>query len=302
MEVGISLPTTGRNASPEAILRVAREAEESGFASVWVSDRLLRSAAAPGTAGQERLAPAPVTGFRAFDPIETLAYVAARTERVKLGTSVMGALFQPPIVLAKRLATLDQFSGGRVVAGLGQGWNPDEFAAAGVPMKRRGAGFEEYVSALRAVWGPDPVRFEGRFYRIAESEIGPKPLQRGGIPVILGASAPVSAERAGRIADGINLMAFTFEEVQRLVTSFLGAAKASGRDATELLVVLRSNNPLGGVEPQSSYRPLLSGSIEQALGDIDRLEELGVNHVFVPALSPGIPPEGRFQVLRRLLG
>ncbi|MGA2664262.1 MAG: TIGR03619 family F420-dependent LLM class oxidoreductase [Nitrososphaerales archaeon] len=301
MEIGISLPTTGRDASPDVILRVAREAEESGFASVWVSDRLLRSAAPPGTTGQERPAPAPGMGFRSFDPIETLSYVAARTERIKLGTSAIGALFQPPVILAKRLATLDQFSGGRVIAGLGQGWNPDEFAAAGVPMKRRGAGFEEYVSALRSVWGPDPVRFEGRFYRIAESEIGPKPLQRGGIPLILGASAPVSAERAGRIADGINLIAFSFEEVERLATKFLGAAKAAGRDAADLLVVLRSNNPFGGAELPSS-RPLLSGSVEQALGDMERLEALGVNHVFVPALSPGARLEGRFEVLRRLLG
>ena len=93
-----------------------------------------------------------------YDPIETLSYVAARTSRITLGTSVLDALFQSPVILARRLATLDRLSDGRLVAGIGQGWMEQEFEAAGVSMKRRGAGFEEHLLAMRAVWGPDPVQ------------------------------------------------------------------------------------------------------------------------------------------------
>ena len=92
-----------------------------------------------------------------FDPLETLTWVAAQTRRIGLGTLVMDPLFQSPLVLAKRLATLDRLSGGRLMAGVGQGWMPEEFEAVGVPMARRGAGFEEHLAAMRACWQPDPV-------------------------------------------------------------------------------------------------------------------------------------------------
>jgi alkanesulfonate monooxygenase SsuD/methylene tetrahydromethanopterin reductase-like flavin-dependent oxidoreductase (luciferase family) len=93
---------------------------------------------------------------------------------------VLDALFQSPIILAHRLATRDRLSGGRLVVGVGQGWMEQEFQAAGVSMKRRGAEFEEHIPAMRAVWGPDPMSFEGRFYRIPEADIGPKPVRPGG--------------------------------------------------------------------------------------------------------------------------
>ena len=87
-----------------------------------------------------------------YDPFEMLTFVAARTRKVKLGTSVMSALFQNPVTLARRFATLDRLSDGRAIAGIGQGDFRDEFEAANVPMKRRGRGFEEFARAMRAVW------------------------------------------------------------------------------------------------------------------------------------------------------
>src|SRR5439155_18596359 len=88
-----------------------------------------------------------------------LSYVAAKTERIKLGTSVISTFFHVPVVLARRFATLDQFSQGRVIAGLGQGWLKDEFETANVSFQRRGNGQEDYIRALRACWGPDPVHY-----------------------------------------------------------------------------------------------------------------------------------------------
>ena len=153
MEIMMALPHTGKLASPETISRVAEEAERMGCATVWVLERLLRP-----TGGSM-----PDHYATVYDPLETLSYVAAKTERVKLGTSIIDALFHVPATLARRFATLDRLSGGRVIAGLGQGYASEEFAAANVPMSRRGAGFEEFIRAMRAAWGADPVSFSRRF-------------------------------------------------------------------------------------------------------------------------------------------
>src|SRR5437899_6566301 len=198
--LGIALPQYGTIASPKTILLVAEEAEKMGLASLWVSDRLLLPTKPKDTFDGD---PWPEIFASVYDPIEMLTYVAARTRRVKLGTSVLSALFQNPVTLARRFTTLDNLSDGRVIAGIGLADFSDEFEAANVPIKRRGRGFEEFVRAMRAVWGPDPVSFSGDFYNIPESRIGPKPVQSGGIPLLLGAFAPASLERAARIADGI---------------------------------------------------------------------------------------------------
>jgi len=121
MEFGFALPQTGSIASTDAIASAAEEAERRGYATVWVLERLLRpldqrtASGAPGRSMPEAYAVA-------YDPLETLAFVAARTSRIRLGTSIMVVPFHVPVLLAKRFATLDQLSGGRVVAGLGLGW------------------------------------------------------------------------------------------------------------------------------------------------------------------------------------
>src|SRR5919112_5105744 len=173
VRLGVGLPTSGTDAAPEAIAEVAVEAERAGLASLWTFERLFRPTVpvALGGPGGPVMDP-PEQWATVYDPLEVLAYVAARTERVLLGTSVLDALFHSPVVLARRLATLDRLCDGRLLAGVGQGWMDLEFEAAGVPMQRRGAGFEEHLQAMRAVWGSDPVRFEGRRYRIPEAEIG----------------------------------------------------------------------------------------------------------------------------------
>jgi probable F420-dependent oxidoreductase len=282
MDLGVALPTSGRLASPANIVRIAQEAERLGYASVWTYERLLRPVAElPAPDGSMRRIPAQ---YRlTYEPLETLSYVAALTERVRLGTSVIDALLHPPVVLARRFATLDQFSGGRVVAGLGQGWMPQEFETANVPMDRIGSGMDEVVAAMRACWGPDPVEFEGRFYRIAPSEVNPKPV-RERIPVLLGATTPAGARRAGRIADGLNPIAFSAEVVPALAATFRQAAERAGRDPAGLTVVVRANVPLSR-EPLGDGRPFLGGSPGQIAEDLARLEPAGVDEVLFSSIA-----------------
>jgi alkanesulfonate monooxygenase SsuD/methylene tetrahydromethanopterin reductase-like flavin-dependent oxidoreductase (luciferase family) len=176
------------------------------------------------------------------------------------------------------LATLDRLSDGRLVVGIGQGWMAQEFEAAGVSMRRRGAGFEEHLAAMRAVWGPDPVRFEGRFYRIPEAEIGPKPVHPGGPRLLVGAGSPAAVERAGRLGVGLTLVIFDWDTVRATVETFRAAAGGAGHDPDTLPVMLQVNGNVTA-EPLVERGPLL-GSPEQVAADLDRAARLGVEHIY----------------------
>lgn len=277
MQIGISLPQMGFDASPASITQIAQEAERLDFASVWVGERLLRPRHFVAYGGRGGAIP----DFQKinYEPLETLTYVAAKTERIKLGTSVINAFFQTPVVLARRLATLDQFSAGRLIVGIGQGWMKEEFDTANVSLQRRGNGLDDYVGALRAVWGPDPVHYEGRFYSIVESDIAPKPVQSGGPPVLFAANSQAVIERAARLADGLNPVLVSWEAIEKLARDFPEMVRRAGRDPSHIFIVARVNN---GVRAHAlpDPRPPLVGSLDQIHEDIQRLEQLGVNHVF----------------------
>jgi len=276
MDLGVALPTSAPFASPAHIVRIAKAAEEFGYAALWTYERLLRPIGdVPQPGGPPR--PLPAAYRVTFEPLETLSYVAALTERIKLGTSVIDALFHVPVMLARRLATLDQLSNGRVIAGLGQGWMPEEFETANVPMNRRGAGLDEVIAAMRACWGPNPVSYQGRFYRIPPSEVAPKPVQTH-LPVLLGSMTPAGVVRAARIADGINPIVLSEEALRGLISAFHDAAREQGRDPADLTVVARANVPIT-IDPLGEGRPFLGGSPRQIADDLARLDDAGVDQV-----------------------
>ena len=279
VRIGVHLPIAGPGASAEGIAQVAEEAERIGLDSVWTWERLMRPTVpiAMGGAGGPVME-APEDFGLVYDPIETLTYVAARTSRITLGTSVLDALFHSPIILARRLATLDQLSQGRLVVGLGQGWMPQEFEAAGISMRRRGAGFEEHIEAMRAVWGPNPVHFAGRFYRIPEADIGPKPQQPGGPRILAGAAAPPAVERAARLGLGLTLVIFDWASVRDSIETFRVAAGAAGIDPDTLPVMLQVNGNVT-TTPLDERGPLI-GSPEQVASDLEQARQLGVEHVY----------------------
>jgi probable F420-dependent oxidoreductase len=279
IKLGVHLPMAGQVASPAGIAEVAEEAERIGLDSVWSWERLMRptvpiAMGGPGGPVME----APEDFATVYDPIETLTYVAARTSRISLGTSVLDALFQSPVILARRLATLDRFSGGRLIAGIGQGWMEQEFEAAGVSMSARGAGFEEHLLAMRAVWGPDPVSFAGRYYRIPEADIGPKPVRPGGPSVVVGAASPSALQRAGRLGLGLTLVIFDWDSVRQSIATFRAAASAAGHEPDALPIMLQVNGNVTE-DPVPEPAPLV-GSPEQVAADLEKAAKLGVRHVF----------------------
>jgi probable F420-dependent oxidoreductase len=294
VKLGLALPHIGDEATPEGILTFAQRAEELGFDSLWVLERLLR----PVAPAQGPVIP-PYYG-NVFSPLETLTYVAARTSTIRLGTSIIDALFHVPVVLGRRLATLDHFSGGRLVVGLGQGWSPEEFETANVPMKRRGSGFEEFIAALQATWGPDPVSYQGRFYRIAPSEVRPKPVRPGGPTILLAAmpGAEASVQRAGRLGLGFNPGAFDWASLEQQIAIFHAAVPVGGQVGP---IVVRVNGAVTEGPLDEADRGPLSGSVEQIGRDLARAAELGVDEVFWDFVQAGMPYQAQLGILDRLI-
>jgi probable F420-dependent oxidoreductase len=248
MQIGFNLPQFGTHAHhPEGVAVFARRAEEMGADSLWVGDRLLAPLEPeinyPGT-------PAFPEEFRAgLDPFAALTVAAVVTTRPLLGTSVLVTPWYVPALLARSLATIDQLSGGRVIAGLGAGWSPEEFRAVGIPIAERGPRLDECLDALAAFWSTNPVEHKGTFWTIAASYVDIKPVQRHGPPIYMPAFTSAGMNRVARRANGF-LPAVTpgpFEPttVTTPMARIRDAAARAGRDPDELDVILRVNTKAG---------------------------------------------------------
>jgi probable F420-dependent oxidoreductase len=174
--VGLALPQLGPVVEQSLIRDFAQQAEEMGFDHLWVQDHFLYALQQAGEYGGSAAAQ-PERYKSVFAPTELLAAVAAWTGRVDLGTSILVAGNHWPAQLAQQLATVDQLSGGRLsTVGLGVGWSHEEHVAVGVNPKTRGRRMDDFVPALRACWGEDPVEYKGPFFDIPSSVIRPKPI------------------------------------------------------------------------------------------------------------------------------
>ena len=297
MQIGINLPQVGQLASPASVRATAVAAEAAGYSSLWVFDRILgavepRSAypGAPDGRMPEDLA-------TVLDPIGTLTYAAAVTERVRLGTSVLVAPWYQPVLLARALTTLDLFSEGRLTVGFGTGWSLDEYESVNVPMRERGARLDETLDVLEAIWTTDPVSFEGRFSRIVPSTIAPKPAQAGGPPIILGAFSPTALDRIARRAAGWNPVGLPFEFVEPMWATVLELAAGHGRDPESLRMVMRANIVLTDSPIDGAERSVFTGSVEQVAEDIERARSLGTHEL---VLGVGIGLRRSAEVLEQL--
>src|ERR1700678_4446748 len=190
MQLGIHLPHAGEQATPALIKRFAVRAEALGLSDVWVSEHIIVPRAA--------FPRSPLF----YDPVLTLTWVAAVTQRVRLGTSVLVLPMRHPLPLAKELATVHNLCEGRLILGAGVGWLEPEFAALGVPFKERGRRMDEGIAMMRAVWTQDPVTFEAKYIpaKIADMTMLPQPISH--IPLWIGGSSDAALKRTTRIADG----------------------------------------------------------------------------------------------------
>jgi len=202
MRLGIHLPQYGRASSADAITKVAVRAEELGFHDVWVSDHVV----VPVDQGY----PSPYL----FEPLLSLAWAAAVTSRIRLGTSVLVVPHHHPLSMANSLASLDKLSGGRLTLGVGVGWSAGEFEALDQEFASRGTRMDEALDIYRKAWETDPLTHKGTFYDIAEMKLQPKPEAR--IPIWVGGGADVAIRRAAR-HDGDQGLSTEPAEMARIV-------------------------------------------------------------------------------------
>lgn len=273
MQLGFAVPVAGPWATPGNQVEIARRAESLGYSSLWTFQRLLY----PADDSDPRWIP---PYRQVVDPIVTLAYLAGVTERARLGVAVLNTPWFSPILLAKQLASLDRVSGGRLDVGLGLGWAPEEYTAAGAEFARRGARSEELVRCMSAVWADDPVEFHGEFYDVPRSYVAPKPVQRPRPPVILGGFAPAALSRAGRVCDGwVSSSRANLTTIGESIETVRKAAIDAGRDPEALRFVCRGVVRLR--PPGSSDRRPLTGTAEEVRSDLADLAAQGVTDTFV---------------------
>jgi len=298
MRIGFALPQIGAMAGPAAITRVAQRAEELGYSSVWVLDRLLwplrPQTPYPATADGSL----PRQYNRVLDPVDTLTFAAAKTQRIAVGTSVLNLPWYNPVLLARRLATVDVLSGGRLRVGLGVGWSPDEYEAAGARFKARGKTADEYVRALKTIWTTDPVEFEGSGYKVAKSTINLKPVQKPHPPIYMAAFTPASMQRVAREANGWFPVGIPVAAVGSMFEQVKAMAQQAGRDPTSIELIVRGNVEFSKSTPATG-RVDFTGTLDQIAGDIAATRKLGANEVVLDVqFSPGV--ETLDDMLRRM--
>lgn len=281
MRIGFSLPQTGPQASASNLIRATQKAEALGYHSLWVLERLLwpvnpREPYPPAPDGK-----LPDAYKVVFDPIETLTFVAAHSTKIRLGTSVLVLPYHSPIQLARRLATLDVLSGGRLDVGVGAGWSSDEFEAAGTPFDKRGARADEFLRAMIAIWTTNPVSFKGKFYSVPESIVGPKPLQSPHPPVYVAGYGKYALDRAVEFGSGWNPAGIpSFDWLASMITQLQALAREKNRPAME--VVLRVT-PIVVDQSAGKDRNAMVGTLDEIRDDLKRLADIGVTEaVFSP--------------------
>jgi probable F420-dependent oxidoreductase len=263
---GVALPTMRAGTSPELIEAATETAERLGWSTVWTTDHLLVPASSASEYG------------RIYEAITTLAWVGARHPALRLGTSVIVAPQRNAVVLAKELATLDALSGGRVLAGVGAGWNAAEFAnlAATDRFPRRGAYLDETIRLWRHLWSGSREPFIGAFHEIRDFAFGPLPVQGANLPVIVGGHSPAALRRAGALGDGYHSSSTGPEAYAERLPLIRAAAEAAGRPMPALSArVTVDDGAAGG----GGYR--LSGSPADMLAEVRAFAGLGVGHLAV---------------------
>ena len=295
MRFGFFLPQIGPVGNAQTIVTVAKRAEELGYDSLWVTERLLWPLKLQTTYYG---GPLPEVYKRVFDPLETLTYAAAHTKRVTLGTSVLDIPFYNPVMLARRLTTLDVLSNGRLRVGFGLGWSKDEHDAMGTSLKGRGARANEFLAVLKAIWTSDPAEFHGKYYELPKSIIQPKPVQKPHPPIYLAAFAPAPMKRAAIFADGWMPVGLPPDQLTAMGKQLKEMVKGVGRDPASFKVIARYNIDCRP-QPLGKDRAFASGSIEQIKEDLQAVMRVKPDELIIdPTFSADCQNEEGF--LRKL--
>jgi probable F420-dependent oxidoreductase len=289
LALGLFSMTTGPCSHPDGAARVARAAEAAGFDSLWGGEHVVLP--------DPRVAPSPLEPEdRITDPIVTLAFLAAHTTRIRLGTGIIILPQRNPLVLAKQLATLDVLSNGRLIFGVGVGYLEPEFQALGIPFATRGAVTDDYLAAIRAIWTEPRPAHRGRFTAFASVQAHPQPTQKPLPPIVIGGHTDAAFRRAVEQGHGWYGFALDEDGARRCLDGLRAAAARYERPAA-----------LGPLEISVTPRPTRGGeAMDRA--SADRFAALGIHRlILIPPRSLDVTGLERFvektaRELRGLLG
>ena len=264
MDYGICLPNFRAGSSPEGIDAAAEVAERLSWSTCWTTDHVLVDRANTDDYG------------RIYEAILTLAWVAGRHAKIRLGTSVIVVPPRNAVLLAKELATLDDLSGGRAIAGVGVGWNRKEFGNLGMPERFhvRGAYLDETIRLWRHLWSGSTEQFEGRFHLFDDFVFEPLPPQGAGLPIYIGGGSKPALERAGRLGDAYHASAVGPAKFGERAEVVRAAAEAAGRPAPALTARVRVR-----FDEAKGEGYAMRGTPEEIAAEVRTWADMGVSHL-----------------------
>jgi probable F420-dependent oxidoreductase len=272
MRIGVTVPNVHETLAERATIEaVARMADDLGFDSVWCNDHLAIPAARDdGGAAEPAYAAAygEQRGQDIYEPFIVLAYLAAVTRRVMLGTSVYLLPLRHPLLAAKQAVSLDRLSDGRLVLGVGVGWLEAEFAALGVPYRQRGRRTDEAIAMLKALCGEDGGEFL------------PKPVQRPHPPLWIGGRSDAAVRRAARAGDAWHPSHLTVDELRARIPALHAECERAGRSPDDVTVTTRRKLVLTA-SPTDEAGRVLHGDAGAIAATVAELEQAGVTHLIV---------------------
>ncbi|MEM0381051.1 MAG: TIGR03619 family F420-dependent LLM class oxidoreductase [Nitrososphaerota archaeon] len=265
--LGIAIPHFGRNLSPESVYGVARTAEELGYDSIWTTDHVIIDSSNYYPYG-------PI-----YESIVTLTAIGSVTERIKIGTSIIVIPMRNAILVAKQLASVDSLTDGRLIVGLGVGWNRQEFRNLGASFGRRGRIEEESIKLMRTLWSSSRPVFKGEFYKVEDAVFEPPPAQAGGPPIWLGGNSRAAFDRALRLADGWHVTGMHPDDFGEMVRSAAGRVKPGFVFSARLAVELEGKGPREYISALGDRRYLLGGDAGQVAGQLSEYVKAGASHL-----------------------
>lgn len=304
MEFGCVFPNRGPMATPANLGRMAERAEALGYDTVWFSDHIVIPTEVKSFYPYDPSGKMPFNPSEPYwEPLTVIGYVAGRTSRLRLGTSVLILPYRNPIVTAKMLATLDVLSNGRITLGAGVGWMEEEFKAIGLDTyARRGAYSDECIRIFRELWTKDNPSFQGEFHQFSNIRCEPRPVQPGGLPIWIGGHTPQAIRRVARLGDGWQPLVqrppadLPPAEMQEKIAQLRAFAQQAGRDPRRITLAMGSSIQFTD-GAATGPRSLFTGASAQIVDTLRRYQELGIQNFRCD--FPSLSIDGLLQAMER---
>jgi probable F420-dependent oxidoreductase len=309
LELGWSLPSRGPLARVDVLTRLARTADTLGYSVVTISDHVVLPTRSSAPYPYDNTGAFPGGSQQAYlEPIALAAWLLSATRRLRVAISVLVIPYRNPVVTAKQLATIDAISGGRLVVGIGVGWWPEEFEAlAAPPFAERGAATDEYLRLMKTLWTEDDPRFEGKYYRLSDVTMFPKPVQKPHPPIWVGGHTEAALRRTAMLGDAwhpIGLrgpVGLAPHDLAEKMERIRALARQAGRDPSGIDVAFRGPLdlwPARGKPPAADASRPLTGPPAKVVADLHAYHAAGVGTVIFDFPKPD--PADMLRLMRRV--